>query len=94
LSAYPNPFPANGTFGNPSTQIYFAMKEDGIATVRIYNLTGQLVRELLNEYRVVGEHTVPWDGRDHRGAMAASGVYFIRFEAGSKVKVNKVMLVR
>jgi len=38
LSTYPNPFPANGTFGNPSTQVYFAMKEAGPATVRVYNL--------------------------------------------------------
>lgn len=87
LSAYPNPF-------NPSTQIHFAMKETGLATVRVYNLNGQLIRELLNEPRAAGEHTVPWDGRDHRGVAVASGVYFIRFEAGTAVKQSKVMLVR
>ncbi|MGH7601432.1 MAG: T9SS type A sorting domain-containing protein, partial [bacterium] len=85
--AHPNPF-------NPSTQIRFAMKNAGIAKLRIYNLNGQLIRELLNEYRVAGEHRVPWDGRDDRGRAAASGVYFIRFEAGKEVEVNKVMLVR
>jgi hypothetical protein len=87
LSAYPNPF-------NPSTQVYFAMKESGPATVRIYNLSGQLVRELLNDYREAGEYTLPWNGRDARGAGAASGVYFVRFVAGDAVKVRKVMLVR
>ncbi|MGH7595614.1 MAG: T9SS type A sorting domain-containing protein, partial [bacterium] len=87
LEAYPNPF-------NPSTQIRFAMKEAGVATLRVYNLNGQLVRELLNEYRPVGEHSIPWDGRNDRGVTAASGVYFIRFEAGKEVKLNKVMLVR
>lgn len=51
LSTYPNPFSANGTSSTPSTQVYFAMKEAGPATVRIYNLRGQLVRELLNAYR-------------------------------------------
>lgn len=51
LSAYPNPF-------NPSTQIHFVMKEAGRATVCIYNLNGQLLRELLNEPRAAGEHTV------------------------------------
>jgi len=48
----------------------------------------------LNDHREVGEYTMPWDGRDYRGAAIASGVYFIRFATGSTVKVNKVMLVR
>jgi hypothetical protein len=87
LSAYPNPF-------NPSMQIRFTMKDAGIATLRVYNLNGQLVRELLNEYRAAGEHTIPWDGRNHRGVASASGAYFIRFEAGKEVKLSKVMLVR
>jgi hypothetical protein len=87
VEAYPNPF-------NPSTQIRFAMKEAGLATLRIYNLNGQLVRELLNEYRAAGEHAILWDGRDDHGITAASGVYFIRFEAGQEVRMSKVMLVR
>jgi hypothetical protein len=85
--AHPNPF-------NPSTQIGFAMREDGLATLRIYNLCGQVIRELLNEYRAAGEHNVKWDGRDARGVAAASGVYFIRFETGNEVKIGKIMLVR
>lgn len=87
LSAFPNPF-------NPSTQIHFAMKEAGLAQLRVYNLNGQLVRELLNEPRAAGEYSTPWDGRDYRGVAAATGVYFIRFEAGNEVKLSKVMLVR
>jgi len=94
LSAYPNPFPANGAFGTPFTQIHFAMKEAGRATVRVYNLNGQLIRELLNEHRAAGEYLTPWDGRDARGIWTASGVYFIRFEAGNEVKLSKVMRVR
>jgi hypothetical protein len=87
VEAYPNPF-------NPSTQIRFAMKDAGLATLRIYNLNGQLVREVLNEYRAAGEYAASWDGRNDRGITAASGVYFIRFEAGAEVKISKVMLVR
>jgi subtilisin family serine protease len=94
LSAYPNPFSANGTFGNPATQIRFTMKEAGLAMLRVYNLNGQLVRELLHEPRAAGEYALPWDGRDPRGVAAASGVYFIRFETGHEVKLSKVMLVR
>ncbi len=87
LTAYPNPF-------NPSTQIRFVMKHDGVATLRVYNVQGQRIRELLHEYRAAGEHKVPWDGQDDRSVTVASGVYFIRFEAGQEVKISKVMLVR
>jgi hypothetical protein len=92
LTAYPNPY-GRLPF-NPSTQIHFAMKDAGIATLRVYNLQGQLIRELLNEYRIAGEHMVMWDGRDDRGAAVSSGVYFIRFAAENEVKVGKLMLVR
>lgn len=87
LSAYPNPF-------NPSTQVHFTIKETGRVAVRVYNLGGQLIRELVNEPRAVGEHIVLWDGNDARGAGAASGVYFIRLEARHEVKLSKIMLVR
>lgn len=87
LTAYPNPF-------NPSTQIRFAMQDEGLAALRVYNLNGQLVRELLYERCAAGEHTTPWDGRDDRGALATSGVYFIRLEAGDQIKLSKVTLVR
>ena len=70
------------------------MKEAGLATVRVYNLNGQLIRALLDEQRAAGEYALPWDGRDHRGVTAASGVYFIRFETANAVKLNKVILVR
>lgn len=87
LRVYPNPF-------NPSTQIHFTMPVEGMARLRIYNLHGQLVRELLHEHRVAGEHSVPWDGRDDRGLAAASGVYFIHAEAGNIVKASKGILIR
>lgn len=94
LLAHPNPFSANGTFGKPVTQIRFAMKDKGLAALRVYNLSGQLVRELVNEQRAAGEYTASWDGRDDRGVVTASGVYFIRLETGNQVKLSKVTLVR
>jgi flagellar hook assembly protein FlgD len=87
LTAYPNPF-------NPSTQIRFAMQDEGLAALRVYNLNGQIVRELVHEQRAAGEYTVSWDGRDNRGVVTASGVYFIRLETGNQVKLSKVTLVR
>jgi M6 family metalloprotease-like protein len=87
MRVHPNPF-------NPSTQVYFTMPVTGVAKLRLFNLRGQFVRTLLHEHRSAGEHMVMWDGRNDRGLSAASGVYFICFEAGREVKVSKVMLVR
>lgn len=85
--AHPNPF-------NPSTNIQFNLSTESLVTLRIYNLQGQLVRELLHEQRVAGPHQVIWNGRDDHGITAASGIYFIRLESGNHVKVSKLTLVR
>ena len=88
LAAYPNPF-------NPSTQIRFSLPSESQVTLRIYNISGQMVRELLHEQQYdSGEHTVLWDGRDGSGGATASGIYFMRFESGGHVKVSKLTLVR
>ncbi|MCI0553751.1 MAG: T9SS type A sorting domain-containing protein [Anaerolineae bacterium] len=66
---YPNPF-------NPSTMISFALPENGKVTLRVFTLTGQLVRQVASGDYASGRHEVIWDGKDDRGAAVASGVYF------------------
>jgi len=68
---YPNPF-------NPSTAIRFGLVERGNVQVSVYNEAGQLVRVLAEEDMSAGLHELAWDGRNHSGAIAASGVYFYR----------------
>lgn len=87
VSAHPNPF-------NPNTQIRFVTPEAGLATLRIFNMNGQLVRELVHEERKAGEHFVTWNGSNENGEQAASGVYFIHFEAAGQKQVSKLTLMR
>lgn len=87
LQTFPNPF-------NPSTNIQFTLPADGLVTLRIYNLQGQLVRELLHEQRAAGANTVTWDGRNDRGRASASGIYFLRLESGKLAKVSRLTLVK
>ncbi|MCL4706969.1 hypothetical protein KJ068_17510 [bacterium] len=68
---YPNPF-------NPETAIRFALPEAGNVTVKLYSLSGQMVRELVNGSFGIGRHEVIWDGRDASGAVVAGGIYFYR----------------
>ncbi|MFQ5864131.1 MAG: choice-of-anchor D domain-containing protein [bacterium] len=67
---YPNPF-------NPTTQIRYELPVTAVVTLRIYDVMGNEIRRLLNqEHKNRGVYSVTWDGRDNRGNIVASGVYF------------------
>jgi cytochrome c peroxidase len=87
LSIAPNPF-------NPATQVEFTLV--GPATVRmaVYDVTGRLVRSLVNEDLPAGVHAATWDGTDAGGASVASGIYFIRLTTGNQTTVKKAVLTR
>ncbi len=76
--AYPNPF-------NPSTKIKYEVGRTGNAKMEIFNLKGQLVRTLVNEWHFNGEHEIVWNGRDNSGMRVPSGTYIYRL---SSVDVN------
>jgi hypothetical protein len=84
---FPNPF-------NPVTTIRYSMKGRGIASLKIYNVAGQLVRTLVNEIKDPGVYKVDWDGRNNRGSTVASGVYFYKMEAKEFRSTKKMVLLR
>jgi subtilisin family serine protease len=84
---YPNPF-------NPSTWIPFYLPSAGQMTIRIYDVSGGLVRTLRDRWMVEGAHSVTWDGRDGSGHSAASGIYFCVLEQGGKKQARKMVLLR
>jgi len=84
---YPNPF-------NPSTSITFDLPKDEFVTLKIYNVIGQEVRTLVNEFRNAGRYTVVWDGKDNFGKVVPSGIYFYRMTAGSFNKTMKMVLAK
>ena len=73
--ARPNPF-------NPTTEIAFSLATDSDVTIRVFDAAGRVVRTLVDGQREAGPHTATWDGTEGTGQRAASGVYFIRMEAG------------
>jgi len=60
----------------------------------VYNIRGQRVRTLLNEYRAAGKHEVVWQGRDDTGRPVASGVYFLRMKAPGYSSTSKMLLLK
>ncbi|MEE9464205.1 MAG: right-handed parallel beta-helix repeat-containing protein [Candidatus Neomarinimicrobiota bacterium] len=85
--AYPNPF-------NPSATIKYALKDEALVSLRVYDLLGREVRVLVNERQPAAYHSVVWDGRDRSGRPVPSGVYITRlvtpeFSAGIKMVLLK-----
>lgn len=85
--AAPNPF-------NPQTTLSFGLREDSQVELAIYNVKGELIKQLLSQRMAAGEHAVEWNGRDHSGASLASGVYFARFVTGRVVMSQRLVLVQ
>ena len=83
---YPNPF-------NNSTQIPYRVSAPGPVRLVIYNALGQPVRTLVDAIQAAGAYQVPWDGRDHRGARVANGVYLYRLQAGAVAQVRKMLVL-
>jgi hypothetical protein len=79
---YPNPF-------NPTTEISFSLPNASDVKLEVYNIMGQKVAVVVDEYLQAGEHTALWDA-----GSFSSGVYFYRFEAGEFVESRKMVLLK
>jgi hypothetical protein len=84
----PNPF-------NPATTIHYDVPAGGgEVTLRVYDVSGRLVRTLADGTEGPGKKTVTWDGRNDRGRMVASGVYFYRLTSETFTKTRKMLLMK
>ena len=79
---YPNPF-------NPYTNISFDLPVASHVNLKIYNVLGQEVTNLVNEFMEAGSHSVSWDA-----ARYSSGVYFYRISAENFTETKKMMLLK
>ncbi len=79
---YPNPF-------NPSTDIEFYLDRSGQVELTIYNLLGQKVETLIDEYLGFGMHKIHWTA-----SGLASGIYFYRINTASYSEIRKMILAK
>lgn len=84
---HPNPF-------NPRTSISFELGSPSQVRIDIFDLAGRRVRRLLDQSMGTGSHHVLWRGLDDDGNPVSSGVYLIRFRAGSYERTIRATLVR
>ena len=79
---YPNPF-------NPSTLITYQIPKAGNVKISVFNVLGQEVKVLVNEYKQAGEYNVKFDANDF-----SSGIYFYKIQSGDFTDTKKMTLVK
>lgn len=84
---YPNPF-------NPNTTISYQISRAGHVDLKIYDVSGHLVRTLVNSEKNKGLHTATWDGKDQVGRPVSSGIYFYRMKSGQFVETRRMVLLK
>ncbi len=82
VNVFPNPF-------NPTTTITYEIPKDGYVLLRVFDVHGHVVTELVNEEMQVGTYTVEFNGSN-----LPSGIYLYRLEAGGQVRDGRMMLMK
>ena len=87
LQNYPNPF-------NPTTTIAFDVAKSADVSLKLYNITGQEIRSLIDENLSAGQYQITWDGKNNVGQQVASGIYFYQIKAGQFSAIKKMILLK
>ena len=87
LGNYPNPF-------NPRTRIVFELPQGQNVRVKVYDLAGHQIRQLVDGWLAAGRQELAWDGLDQEGRPIASGVYFYRLDTAEGLLSGRMLLAR
>lgn len=87
LPASPNPF-------RDATRIMFTIPKRAHVKLGIYDITGRLVRKLVDGNLAAGRYTLNWHGKSSNGTRIASGIYFVRLQSNLGTITRKLILVR
>jgi hypothetical protein len=82
LPGYPNPF-------NPATNIRYRLSEESRVSVEVFDISGRSVGVLADGVQDPGAYTVPFDA-----THLSSGIYLVRFMAGSTIQIQKITLIK
>jgi photosystem II stability/assembly factor-like uncharacterized protein len=94
---YPNPFLSGAKSrlaGNPVTTINFTLPASGEVSLVIYNMNGQVVKQVAGGNFASGNHSIVWDATDARGLRVPSGVYLYVLKAGAFTAQRKLVLMK
>ena len=84
---YPNPF-------NPTTKIDYSVPGASNVEIKIFDINGQVVKNVLNEFKNSGRYSSNWEGVNDYGSKVASGTYYYQIKIGNFVQTKKMILLK
>ena len=84
---YPNPF-------NPVTTLNYELQEDSFVNVTVYDMLGNVVRNLVNGNQSSGYKSIQWNATNNQGQPASAGIYLYNIQAGYFVDTRKMILLK
>ena len=84
---YPNPF-------NPVTNISYNLPKESFVDITIYDLLGNVVKNLLNTNQSSGYKTIQWNATNNEGQPISAGVYLYSIDTGVLVQTKKMILLK
>jgi hypothetical protein len=87
LIVHPNPFES-------MTTITYGLSAPSAVEVATFDVTGRLIRSLLNEHQSRGTHIVEWNGDGPRGETLPTGLYFVQVKTSAGAVAKKVLIMR
>ncbi len=82
---------------NPTSRmatIVYSLPSETRASLRVFDISGRMVRKLYDGKQTAGKHSIIWDGQDNNGRVLPNGVYFLDLDIGSHKETRKVLLLR
>lgn len=87
FAVYPNPTKSQA-------QIEYSLKAHGKVDLSVYDVTGRLVRRVVDGIRPAGVHRAVWDGKDETGRSLSSGIYLFRLSSPEKTRTARIVVVK
>lgn len=84
---FPNPF-------NPETTLHYDLSEDSFVNITVYDISGKMVRNLVNTDQSSGYKSVRWDATDNLRKPVPAGLYFYSMETKNFIKTKKMILLK
>ncbi len=80
--------------GPGATAIKYALRAPGRTSLKVYNVLGEAVRDLVDQHQAANYYTVRWDGRDNAGRDVCNGIYFYKLTSGDFKATKKMMVLK
>ncbi|MEO0077226.1 MAG: T9SS type A sorting domain-containing protein [candidate division WOR-3 bacterium] len=85
--SYPNPFKSQ-------TKIRYTLPAESKVTLSIYDVSGRLVKTLINKHQTTGTYSINWDGKDNDDRTLAQGVYFYRLTTANFSTTKRLVFIK